>query len=84
MENLQSIPNLDSLKVVNKESLHFNNAFVIDINEIIKVVSNLKANKTGGVDGFNSSVLKGCVNGVAIPLYLNFKQSMSSSIIPLD
>jgi len=64
--------------------LQFNDGFVIDINEIIKVVSNLKDNKTGGVDGFNSSVLKRCVNGVAIPLYLIFKQSMSSSIIPLD
>ena len=58
----------------------------IDIHQdrVIKALSMLKMNKAAGVDGFNSSFIKGCSAGIVKPLELIFKKSLETGEIPND
>ena len=81
-ENMHNIPMADNTQVINKNcSLEY-----VEINQerIVKAMSTLKSNKAAGVDGMNSSFIKGCAYGIIRPLELIFKKSMELGEIPAD
>ena len=81
-ENLKNIP------MVDVKGLGDNNGALenIDINKerVAKALGTLKMNKAAGIDGLNSSFIKGCSSGIVKPLELIFKKSLETAEIPND
>jgi len=58
----------------------------IEITEelVVKSIKVLKDNKAPGVDGLNSTFIKGCMGGLVRPLVLLFRKSLATGQIPRD
>ena len=52
--------------------------------DIMKILSNLKADKSPGPDKIHPSVLKECADVLAYPLYLLFRKSLNEGSLPQD
>ena len=52
--------------------------------DIVKACSELKAASAAGADGVPSALLKNCRNELKRPLYLLWRSSLDSGIIPAD
>jgi hypothetical protein len=52
--------------------------------KVISSIRILKDNKAPGVDGLNSTFVKGCLEGLVRPLVLLFSKSLSTGQIPQD
>ena len=78
-ENLNSIPNLDTLP---------SNSIISDIlftSEEVKIkIDNLKSSNSAGSDNLSSKLLKTFSNVLSEPLAVIFNKSMSSGIVPQD
>ncbi len=81
-ENLQNMPVVDNTVMSGKYCV----LDKIEINQgrIVKAIGTLKMNRAAGVDGLNSSFVKGCAKGIIKPLELIFKKSLDSGEIPTD
>jgi ribonuclease P/MRP protein subunit RPP40 len=51
---------------------------------VIQSIKALKENKAPGVDGLNSTFIKGCMGGVVRPLVLVFNKSLTTGQVPQD
>ncbi|CAL4249629.1 unnamed protein product [Meganyctiphanes norvegica] len=56
--------------------------FEFDVPEVHKILSNLKESSAPGPDDIHPKVLKECADNLALPLYLLFRDSLDTSIIP--
>jgi len=81
-ENLANIPAVDNSAVNNKNC--YLEDIVINKSKITRALNSLKMNKAAGIDGVNSSLLKGCVDAIITPLNYIFKNSLETSEIPSD
>ena len=56
--------------------------FLTDPFEIITIVNSLKNSRSEGVDGSNISIVKSCIDLIALPLSTIFNKSISTGIVP--
>ena len=56
----------------------------IDLNGIVKLLSNLKPNKVAGPDEIKPSVLKALRNEIAPVIQLIFERSLATEVLPSD
>ena len=56
---------------------------VITPEEVASKINNMKANKSPGVDGISSKILKETVKQISMPLAHVFMMSLQEGIIPL-
>jgi len=79
---------LTYIPMVDVKGLGDNNGALenIDINKerVAKALGTLKMNKAAGIDGLNSSFIKGCSSGIVKPLELIFRKSLETAEIPND
>jgi len=52
--------------------------------QVVRAIKVLKDNKAPGVDGLNSTFIKGCIGGLVRPLVLLFNKSLATGQIPRD
>jgi len=52
--------------------------------KVYEALKNLKPNKTGGVDGLNSSFILGVAEAIVEPLRIIYAKTLSSGIVPKD
>ena len=65
-------------------SQHSFTDFVFDESDIAKAIDELTVNAAAGPDGFPAIFLKKCKKQLAKPLYLLWRESLDSGIIPSD
>jgi hypothetical protein len=59
-------------------------AIDITSEKVYEALKKLKPNKTGGVDGLNSSFILGVAEAIVEPLRIIYTKTLSSGIVPRD
>jgi ribonuclease P/MRP protein subunit RPP40 len=78
-EDMSSMPRSEG--VVNGRGLH---KIEITEEQVVRAIKILQDNKAPGVDGLNSTFIKGCTSGLVRPLVLLFNESLATGQIPQD
>lgn len=81
-ENLTTLPQAN-VKVMEGKEVTVGNLDITS-DSIGKAIDTLKKNKTGGIDGMNTTVLKGLKDGIIKPLTIIYRKSLEDSEIPTD
>ena len=86
IENIGDVPTAEKRQNSVLATEEVKKLVTIEINQakVVKALKSMKKNKTGGVDGLNSSYIIGVAEAIIIPLTILFRRALENGEVPLD
>jgi hypothetical protein len=78
VENLTNVPTLSVEGIEVLETIEMTDE------KVYEALKKLKPNKTGGVDGLNSTFIIGVAEAIVEPLRIIYTKTLSSGVVPID